>query len=389
VNHRVDYAQEIAAMTTPPDNTPGLGGQHTNDVKLGGDSALLHLINSLDHSDPMVRSRAALMLAGRGDTRAYETLVRVFEEEPQFRQAAIRAFGKLKDARAADRLISLLVDTAKQRRLRIAAAQALGDLNTPQAVEALLNFIEHHHDDQSKSVPVAVVRVLAELREPRMIPILRPLLLAYAPWPFIPFDTLVRWHRGTLFVTLFDTLQALEGPALMADLVTQAHEGDNWAVRVICEMGGPDSIPVLLMLLRQHISDFRQRYSTQTITRALSQYRDQAILDGVLEILATCYIADEWLMRDILQLVSSYEDERTIDAIRNTLPSNIWAVTTTLFKIGDDIAVETIRVLLMHENTLIRNQTQSALRYIHTSEAMTLIAESLGAQGPSMRDDSD
>ena len=65
-------------------------------------------------------------------------------------------------------------------------------------------------------MPFSTRRVArAHLHEVRAIPILRPLLLHYAPWPFIPFDELVRRGRGTLFVTLYETLQDFEGPLLM------------------------------------------------------------------------------------------------------------------------------------------------------------------------------
>jgi HEAT repeat protein len=379
VNHRVDYAQEIAAMTTPPDNTPGLGGQHTNDVKLGGDSALLHLINSLDHSDPNVRSRAALMLAGRGDSRAYETLVRVFEEEPQFRQAAIRAFGKLGDARATECLSAALFDTTQSRRLRIAAAQALGSLSNPQAVEALLQFIENHYRDQNVSVPITVINALVDLREPRAIQSLHMVLMeANFPTADYHFDNGYWPQADTLSVALLKALRTLQGPmVLFADLLSGlAHRGDMAAIRIVRLLQDAEAVPELLALLHLMIQ-LRRESIARAILRALRELRDQQILDSTLELLSGTTIIDHRLMDDILRIISSYNNEKAIEPVLGLLPKYPFAVTQTLFRIGGERAIEALRALLIHENAYIRSETQSALNHIGTLTAMTLIAESL------------
>jgi HEAT repeat protein len=366
-------------MTTPSDNAPSLGGQHTNDVKLGGDSALLHLINSLDHSDPNVRSRAALMLAGRGNVRAYETLIRVYEEGPQFRQGVVRAFGKLKDARATDRLVALLFDTSESRRLRITAAQALGDSNIPQAVEALLTFLEHHSNDQSVSVPIAVIKKLAELREPRAIEIMRKLLHeqlrpADAYWLFG-----YRWRSTDLSIALAEALKVLQGPMLLTDLAALARSGDMTALGIICLLRESESIPELLLFLHQMI-ELRRESIAGEIIRSLREHRDQRILDFVFELLDATPISDHRLIGEISDMIGSYDDERVIEPILGVLPKYpyaTFAATKSLYRIGGDRAIEAIRALLIHEHELVRSYAQSALNDIHTPEAMRLITEAL------------
>src|SRR5678809_62764 len=106
-------------MTTPPSgNEPSLGGQHSDDVQLGGESAVLHAIEALSDSNPYVRERAAFFLAEQGHNRAYKALVTLMRRNLDLRGRSIRALGTLGDPRAIPLLIQQIEGRVSMLSLR-------------------------------------------------------------------------------------------------------------------------------------------------------------------------------------------------------------------------------------------------------------------------------
>lgn len=87
------------------------------------------------------RKRAAGVLGELGDARAVEPLIRLLQEaveldQPELSLAAVAALGKI-GAPAVEPLIAVVVDPAQRRYARGYAAQALGAIGDPRAMEPL------------------------------------------------------------------------------------------------------------------------------------------------------------------------------------------------------------------------------------------------------------
>ncbi len=126
---------------------------------------LARLLALLEHPDGWVRLYAAKAVGWLGDARAIEPLARVlarskteaeygyarqFKEEefndpcPRWREAVIRALGKLKADSQVPLLVQILDDPRNVLEVRHAAAQALGEIGSPQALAALrVAALEH------------------------------------------------------------------------------------------------------------------------------------------------------------------------------------------------------------------------------------------------------
>jgi HEAT repeat protein len=114
----------------PNRREPQLGSEaHEREARLGGDAALLHTIDMLDHADPQFRYRAAFTLAARGDHRAADRLIDLLlsGESDHRRIRAARALGRLAQP-CASAPLCLIVHSGEDWRLRGAAAGALGEL---------------------------------------------------------------------------------------------------------------------------------------------------------------------------------------------------------------------------------------------------------------------
>lgn len=107
---------------------PRLGeGPTAREARLGGDAALLHTVEMLDHPDEQVRHRAALRLATLGDERAARGLeALLLSGAPgRLRARAARALGRLGDREAIPAL-ELVMLSGEAWQLRGAAAEGLG-----------------------------------------------------------------------------------------------------------------------------------------------------------------------------------------------------------------------------------------------------------------------
>ncbi len=97
------------------------------------------LVDALRHPVPSKAAFAAQVLGKLADPRGVEPLLHVFERtrDPETQEAAVRALGQLKDPRAVSRLAQILHDPNTFITLRIAAANALGEIGDQAAVTAL------------------------------------------------------------------------------------------------------------------------------------------------------------------------------------------------------------------------------------------------------------
>ena len=161
------------------------------------------LISALKDSDWRVRMGAAYALGKIKDSRAVESLISALKDsEWRVREKAAKALGEIKDSRAVEPLISALKDESwwvrkaaaialreinpkwmeteeakrkvpefisalkdKDSDVRWEAAETLGKIKDPRAVEPLISALK----DESSDVRIAAAKVLGEIKDPRAV----------------------------------------------------------------------------------------------------------------------------------------------------------------------------------------------------------------------------
>jgi len=104
-----------------------------------GKPAVGPLIDELARADPLVRRQAVQALGEIKDPRAVKPLIGLLNDrDALIRRHAIEALGKIKDVRAVSPLATRLSDKREESHVRTAAAEALGTLRDPAALESLI-----------------------------------------------------------------------------------------------------------------------------------------------------------------------------------------------------------------------------------------------------------
>lgn len=130
-NHQTkSYSIRSRILRPTSGREPRLGdGPTEREVRLGGDAALLHTVEMLDHPNEQVRHRAALTLAAHGDERAVHGLeALLLSDAPRrLRARAARALGRLGN-RQTIAALELIMLSGEPWPLRGAAAEGMGRL---------------------------------------------------------------------------------------------------------------------------------------------------------------------------------------------------------------------------------------------------------------------
>jgi HEAT repeat protein len=191
----------------PSGDEPGLGGQPTpgDDVRLGGEAALLYAIENLNHPVPKTRMRAVRVLAEAGDIRAFDLLADLLQRgDSKQRVQAARLLGQLRDPRGLD----LLIQVANTQRSPL-------DLRT------------------------AAIRALASFLDLRTIPLLRNLLFSRELNRTSQPHTLLRQAA-------VETLQSLGDASLLDDLMKRAEKGNQFDALSLSFVRDAQLVPLLL-----------------------------------------------------------------------------------------------------------------------------------------------
>lgn len=130
--------------------------------KIGDSRAIDPLITKMG-PDSAITEICASVLSGFDDPRVVESMLKLKDSHvPYYREAAARAFGKIRDPRAFQALLELLDDNEM---VRMASIEALGDTNDPQATGLLLELLNDPSDDIRREAVMA----LGKIGDPRAI----------------------------------------------------------------------------------------------------------------------------------------------------------------------------------------------------------------------------
>lgn len=198
-----------------------------------GEGAVAPLVEALHDADSVVRRRAASLLWHLGDRHAPDPLIAALQDDDaEVRIAAVRGLEKLGQERALAPIVAALAG-CQDPTLRSAVASAMARIGAP-AVDALLDLLSHSDavvraaaaDALGKiGVPQAVEPLIAALNDAD--PGVRA-AAAYALWPYKdaravqPLIAILEGDTSAWEETAYDTLAAADALTWMGDVAVDA-----------------------------------------------------------------------------------------------------------------------------------------------------------------------
>jgi len=127
---------------------------------LGADAAP-YLIELTSHADRTTRAVAIDALGRLRDARGAAALIAVLQRDAETanQAAAAKALGDVRDPSATPALLEAVQDASRDARVRLNAADAIGSIKSPEAVEPLTKLT----GEESMGVRRAVIRTLGEI----------------------------------------------------------------------------------------------------------------------------------------------------------------------------------------------------------------------------------
>ncbi|MBS7281565.1 MAG: HEAT repeat domain-containing protein [Candidatus Freyarchaeota archaeon] len=124
--------------------------------KLGKMADCSELVEPLKQEIQDARKGAAQALGMIGDPRAVEPLIQTLKDEPGLRKEVVQALGMIGDPRAVEPLIQTLKD---EPGLRKEVVQALGMIGDPRAVEPLIQTLKDENREVREAAAIALARI--------------------------------------------------------------------------------------------------------------------------------------------------------------------------------------------------------------------------------------
>ena len=167
------------------DKVPAVREESAKAIQAMGEASVTPLLKHLENSDWRVRLRAVETLALLKSSATVEPLMALVIKDPDraVRQDAIRTLGTIGDSRA----IPLLLKALKHPSLKLPAIEALGQIRSQEAVQALISVIEvlpiadfvdrmegctdPRYKEELPPLEAAV-KALAQIGDPQAIPVL-------------------------------------------------------------------------------------------------------------------------------------------------------------------------------------------------------------------------
>lgn len=291
-------------------------------------------------------------------------LDRLGGSDPRVRQAAAEALGALKDPRAVEPLIARLSDDHAE--VRRNAAAALGDLRDPYSLEPLLVSLT----DKDHDVRLAAASALQKLRDPRALGPLLSMLNAAEAY----LRQAAAWALGDL-----RDPRALE-------LLLVAMKDKDWSVHrsavvALGKIRDRNSVDKLLRFLTD--SDPSMRRGAAWV---LGDLRDSRTVEPLIARLADEDASVRWAAAGAL---GDLRDLRAVEPLIGRLADENarvrWAAASALGRLGDPRASEPLAAATRDESPFARGAASLALSEIGDPRAINFLTVCLEDDEPNLR----
>jgi len=246
-------------------------------VTLGGDRAVLPLLELVKRSaSEEVRKAAAQALARAGDPRAIESLVELAKSETDAatRKLILAALGTAKSTKAVSILTDLLKRAAPEDDdTRIGAAEALADMGTPEALDALLSVIRDAPNSKEAESAIDALSSIADVNQAAV------------------------YELGTkLMESPSDELKEKAAEIL-------GYSGDKRALKPLLEMLKTNPNPDLRSAAAEALGNFESPDLTGSLVEILATEQDPAVRGYIAESIG--YIGDEAAVSHLIKALQS------------------------------------------------------------------------------------
>jgi len=290
---------------------------------------------------PELRMAAANALGELGVPDTIARLVKRFEDrDPRVRARAARACRDIGDARAAEALTGLLTDPKPE--VRREAAEALGRIGNRQALQALLQL----YDDDSERVRRIAVRGFGQFRNDRPVAYLVEALADDSPSV-----------RRTAVFSMIELLSNVP--------TEQSHQIRESVVEQLSATEDDSVIDPLVEILEAGTKAAQQRNTAWLLGRVLDDEDNRRAIDALAETLSDGgTMSRQFAATSLAEVGGTYTEKRLLELARNEKHDSDARAQAVfaLGKIGDEDTAEDIeRLLDTTEDEQVRKRAFSAL----------------------------
>jgi len=402
-----------------------------------GESILPHLMIALEHSDPIVRYRVAVLLSRidelwwletleprmRAELKAAfaphrqepntqvimepvpdvaafalpiagekgrETLIGLLQQDHKGEQRiAAEALGHLKDPKSVEPLIALLKNGSDDARWH--ATRVLGEIKDRRAVDPLIDALQ----GKSQRVQVAAAKGLGKQGDARAVEPLIEMLARERGWVLgaagealaelknkravEPLLALLEQDEQNPVHVAADTLAAIGDPRAAQPILSAYKDGKLYQAKAVECLSrlGPGAIELLEAEL-QNAVDSRHRYTT---ARTICNIESNQDLGRVIARLRD----SDWHIREAAaEVLGTTKDDRAVTALISALRDEHSAIRESaawgLGAIGSPQAVEPLMAVLGDSSDGVRRAAAWSLGRIGEARASTLLLQRLGTE---------
>lgn len=362
------HSQSQRSGREPSLSIKGQRAPGEQDIRLGGQAAILHMVELLAHKQPIIRQRATLALAETGDERALGSLLGMLENQElptHFRARAAWALGALGHCRATEALTQAMLSNDTDK-VREAAAMALGRRSDPAAIEALAEATLSRNS--VKGVREAALESLRRISDPRTIDRFISALANRSDHAR---------EKAAYALGLLGDPRAIEP---LSDMINdpEPHVRDA-ALRSLCRLGDSRGVEHFIQALADH--SWSGSWSARKVAAEMLGYSgDRRVVEPLMSVMLD--EAEERPVRmvaaeSLCLLADDAVEPRLIDLLRDGESERSWPAVLALKHTHDSRAIKLLIAALGHPNGDMRLSAASALADIRDPKVVEGLRQAL------------
>ncbi|MBS7270706.1 MAG: HEAT repeat domain-containing protein [Candidatus Freyarchaeota archaeon] len=335
--------------------------------KLGKMADCSELVEPLKQEIQDARKGAAQALGMIGDPRAVEPLIQTLKDEPGLRKEVVQALGMIGDPRAVEPLIQTLKD--ENREVREAAAIALARIGDERAVEPLIQAQSH-----TLVAPQFLREAMRTFKKEKNLEAFKLLAKALGRKEPIAIGVAKQLRRKK------ESVGKVQCQVQIQELKRKNQEARREAVLALGERGDPEAVEQLIQALKDRDGVIRES-AAQVLRRMESRKTVEPLIKALSDV--------GWSVRSEVAQILVEMGEPAVEPLIQALNSKgrmILGAVRVLGEMRDKRAVEPLIQLLKHEDQRVREEAAQALGKIGDSRAVGPLIQALKDKSQGVRE---